>query len=512
MADSLLTITHVFHSSFKSIIYIRILLIIMSALQAMLDKQGGSSEGPPRRRQRGGGGGGGYGQNQNQRQSERRNTTQRSNGRDNDRNNGRNNGTHGNRRNNNNNSSSNADQIYANIYKEINTRARQKQASFLTTSTNTATNPKEASERAIAAEQALLRSWVGELRPDTTTPTTTTSTTSTTAPTTTEICEYYQDRTKQYPFFTSKDGYTLLQRLLDNNVILLAANMALILAKGDPQFVAAQGELIYEMKPSLKAYNKTWSQEEYGHPGLQRTYIKLKSFQRFTETWATLERTAAEGLFDIHKETSKPLRVASIGGGPGYELLAMKMFFERFAPNVSLELISLDLCPSWCGYVEALGFKFIHWDIHSGNLLDTLNMSPGDLDYVIISYVLIYCSDDPTMDMLASLLTEGQVRAIIVSERSERTAGVGMMEKRGMTVCKLMDQSMGQDERQCIYVSDSNLLLSTSIGNNGSENAATTTAERKQFVPVFPNVPFSEHKKARQEGGHRLGWRPFHGR
>ena len=134
--------------------------------------------------------------------------------------------------------------------------------------------------------------------------------------------------------------------------------MNLVLQQGDPQFVMAQGELIYEMKPSLKAYNKTWSQEEYGHPGLQRTYIKLKSFQRFTETWATLERAAAEGLFDEWKKGGKsndealggavrPLRVASIGGGPGYELLAMQMFFERFAPGVPLELISLDLCPSW---------------------------------------------------------------------------------------------------------------------------------------------------------------------
>jgi hypothetical protein len=273
----------------------------------------------------------------------------------------------------------------------------------------------------------------------------------------------------------------------------------MILANDDPQFFAAQGELIYEMKPSLKAYNKTWSQEEYGHPGLQRTYIKLKSFQRFTETWATLERSAAEGLFDVHKGSDgKPLRVASIGGGPGYELLAMKMFFEKYLPDVQLELISLDLCPSWRGYVEALGFQFVQWDIHDGNLLNVLNMSPGDLTYVIISYVLIYCSDDPTMDMLANLLTTEKVRAIIVSERSERTNGVSMMKKRGITVCKLMDQSMGQDERQCIFSSDSTILHTT----NGEG--------KKDYIPVFPNVPFSEHKKARQEGGHRLGWRPWH--
>ena len=32
----------------------------------------------------------------------------------------------------------------------------------------------------------------------------------------------------------------------------------------------------------------TWSDEEYGLAGFQWMYLRLKSFQRFTETWATL--------------------------------------------------------------------------------------------------------------------------------------------------------------------------------------------------------------------------------
>ena len=169
-----------------------------------------------------------------------------------------------------------------------------------------------------------------------------------------------------------------------------------------------------------------------------------------------MERAAAEGLFDEWKESgkSRPLRVASIGGGPGYELLAMQMFFERFAPGVQLELVSLDLCPSWRKYVETLGYRFEHWDIRSGGLLEKLGMAAGDLDYVIISYVLIYCTDNATMDMLAGLLRDGRVKAIIVSERSERTPGVDMMAARGITVKKLMDQSLGLDERQSIFTSD----------------------------------------------------------
>ena len=130
----------------------------------------------------------------------------------------------------------------------------------------------------------------------------------------------------------------------------------------------------------------------------------------------------------------------------------------------------------------------------TGKLLQKMEMVPGDLTYVIISYVLIYCSDNNTMDMLANLLNDGGVRAIIVSERSESTPGCAMMESRDIHVKKLMDQTYGQDERQCIYTADPDIL----------------SEEVDAFAPVFPNVPFSEHKQARQEGGHRLGWRPWH--
>ena len=54
-------------------------------------------------------------------------------------------------------------------------------------------------------------------------------------------------------------------------------------------------------------------------------YLRLKSFQRFTETWALLERCAAGGLFDATNEcgilapssasvAATPLRVVSLGG------------------------------------------------------------------------------------------------------------------------------------------------------------------------------------------------------
>ena len=71
----------------------------------------------------------------------------------------------------------------------------------------------------------------------------------------------------------------------------------------------------------------TWSQEEYGMPGLQRTYLEMKSYQRFTEMWSLLERAHLYGLFDNVKPDQN-LRVASLGGGPGFELLAFQEFLN----------------------------------------------------------------------------------------------------------------------------------------------------------------------------------------
>jgi hypothetical protein len=101
----------------------------------------------------------------------------------------------------------------------------------------------------------------------------------------------------------------------------------------------SEGKQIYSEKKHLIAGvpgqpKVTWSQDEYAHPGMQIMYLKLKSFQRFTETWAMLERSARLGLFDVHRnqqfqQQTKSVRVISIGGGPGYELISYERFFRR---------------------------------------------------------------------------------------------------------------------------------------------------------------------------------------
>lgn len=199
---------------------------------------------------------------------------------------------------------------------------------------------------------------------------------------------YYMDRKKRYPFYTDEEiGGASLINLMSRNEVLLRKNMErLQTLAGDNEAkladLLAGGKHIYDTKPTLSAtrgteHLATWSQEEYGQPGLQREYLIYKSLQRFTETWALLERAAVAGLFapeflrnkkaegdddsddddgdsngkesssDEDEDDVQPIRVASVGGGPGYELFATREFFARYAESVPVQLCSLDLEQSW---------------------------------------------------------------------------------------------------------------------------------------------------------------------
>jgi len=99
-------------------------------------------------------------------------------------------------------------------------------------------------------------------------------------------CTYFQDRRRKWPFYTGEAGKDHLCALVAANSALRKHNLALLSAAGEnPDRVRAEGERIYVEKPTLRGDAKiTWSFEEYGHPGLQLYYLKLKAWQRFTET------------------------------------------------------------------------------------------------------------------------------------------------------------------------------------------------------------------------------------
>ncbi|KAL9178391.1 hypothetical protein ACHAXT_000038 [Thalassiosira profunda] len=323
-------------------------------------------------------------------------------------------------------------------------------------------------------------------------------------------CTYYQDREKRFPFYTDERGYNLLQELMDTNKSLLQLNHQMLEERAATEAANVEcdskdvliriGQGLYAHKPTLRTKGVTWSTEEYSHPGLQRMYLRMKSIQRFTEVWCLLERSADLGVFDEVIQNAAPVRVAAVGGGPGYELLATKLFFAQRAPDLELELISMDLCPAWRPYVERLGFQFIQYDINNEEGTDPIRaagLQPGDLDFCIVSCLMIYCTTDPVINMFRRLVHDDGVNAILVSERGERTKACTMMEERGGEVIRLIDPSGGMDERQAIWCSKA-----------FCEEKLRTTApdyEGHQKESVFPNVPYCEHKE-RRGGGKSYGY------
>ena len=355
---------------------------------------------------------------------------------------------------------------------------------------------------------------------------------------------FFQDRTRKYPFYAGLGAVPLLRGLLAVNSAVFAQSLARVAATGDADRVLAHGEALYADKPTMKAHHGalgTWSDTEYAHPGLQFIYLKLKSFQRFTESWALFERCASLGVFDDFFQPRKPtqtLMVASLGGGPGYELIAFEWFIRywtrvrglddserhdiltcmEFPPTsftmekeiadlhiddkgstregeVSspppMKLISLDLQPSWDVYVAELGkhseypYKFEQWDIKGEvDALTAAARSGFDcLDLCIISNVFVYCTDEKSADVLTALLENPKgPRALLVNERGAEQRLVELLEARGCAVLKLLSQHAGRDDRQLLVV---------------PKQASRTEdfgGPKVYPSPVFPNVPYEESK------------------
>ena len=190
------------------------------------------------------------------------------------------------------------------------------------------------------------------------------------------------------------------------------------------------------------------------------------------------------------------MRIAAIGGGPGDELLAARLYFKDKFPDLQLDLICMDICEAWRPCAERLGFRFVTYDItdEGTDPLGAAGLERGDLDFAIVSCVMIYCTTRKTMGMFRDLLSEGGVRAALVSERGETTKACTMFEDLGGRVIRLIDQSRGIDERQAIWCSnefhDGNQLRRPEFNGNAR--------------PIFPNVPYEEHKQKRKgRGSHR---------
>ena len=178
------------------------------------------------------------------------------------------------------------------------------------------------------------------------------------------LVHYWQDRRKKWTYTTGELGGSLLRGMIDLTTPLLRSRLEAL-----PDNVTAEGVRIYAQKPNLGANGVTWSQDDYGHLGLQAEYLRLKSLQRFTEGWMAMQRAYNAGALRKYmgEGPAVPLRVASFGGGPGFELVAIRSFCERHLPRASLSLASLDLATEWKPCAEGLGVAFHPWNVNDGD-------------------------------------------------------------------------------------------------------------------------------------------------
>ena len=165
---------------------------------------------------------------------------------------------------------------------------------------------------------------------------------------------HYLDINNKYRIETNKYGVDQLNKL-DYKVKLYIGNMELTDEK------IAEGKKIYEKK-SFKG-NETWTDEDYKKKEFIYWYLKVKAKQRYTEIYSLFEKIR----FDKDK------RIVSIGGGPGFELEALK--------NLGFKnLINLDKGP-WKDISDFFETEYYYFDIFKSDI------SIYKPNVIILSYV-----------------------------------------------------------------------------------------------------------------------------
>ena len=121
---------------------------------------------------------------------------------------------------------------------------------------------------------------------------------------------YHCDMEKReaWAFHTNRTGLELLAHLVMVNQPALAVCRHILTSHKDNTGgkLERDGKDIYKEKKSLLQgvpgqKKVTWTQDEYAHEGMQLHYLSIKCWQRFTETWALLERAGARGLMAAHE-------------------------------------------------------------------------------------------------------------------------------------------------------------------------------------------------------------------
>jgi cap1 methyltransferase len=302
---------------------------------------------------------------------------------------------------------------------------------------------------------------------------------------------YYQDRRKQWPFQTTALGHAMLNKLVAVATPLLRKALAALADEADGAELRREGERIYAQKPNMRSDGITWSQDNYAHLGLQAEYMRLKSIQRFTEGTAAMERAFNAGAFrsqlDAPPGSKQPFRVASLGGGPGFELVAVREFCATHLPSVQPELLSLDLQGAWKPCAEALGLPFGVWDVMDGDGLLAATGGWPSIDLAVISYVYYhYMSNEHCAEWLARLLASGAISAVLIISRFEDLSpNIDAIVRHGVRAIPLIRQprmsKRPTDHRQLLYVP-------------GNRPPPAPMPPKQRLPCTFPNVPHDDSK------------------
>lgn len=238
---------------------------------------------------------------------------------------------------------------------------------------------------------------------------------------------FYPDLHKKYAQYTNKTGYDLILSFYRKVKIILDDFIDRMDKQGmDSEKMIKEGFDIYDQKPSQNRNQRiTWSEEEYNHLGFQYIYIKIKSVQRFTEVYNLLVRMHNLGMFDFLERKSpsrnqsgrKTFRIVSIGGGPGFELYAARLFFEKYYSTVKLKLMSIDM-GDWEFANQVFENEFSFGSFYDPEYLKKISQQ---YDCAMMSYVFhhYFNQDKSKWDLIHKFL-RNDIKFLIVNSRRKQ--------------------------------------------------------------------------------------------
>jgi len=315
--------------------------------------------------------------------------------------------------------------------------------------------------------------------------------------------------------------------------------------KVDVKNEIANGRYIYTVKPSRNTSGEVWSGDDYASPAFLYHYIKYKSIQRFTESYNMMIRAYNKGILsalcdvifdgtppvdlngtppiDVNiTNDTKPekIKIASIGGGPGFELYATEKFLKQYFPKIHIQTISQDLNPLWEKHANIFQCEFIKGDFYSHQ---ELQLIIPKCHILIFSYVVCHYMRETSL-ILNILQNNPHLYGIFINERVENIELYNSLESKGVRIFRLIDQTYSRDDRQVFLtlhndiikkIDSKSIIYQKNIKEDMNESECSIKMktkgkrlrEEEENIPkrdtpisdtknnsrlpiVFPNVPF----------------------